>query len=175
MIPVEASAQRSDVTAGAPACPVCSREAREGLAPFDQLPDELKRLVAANSPGEVAAVCVRCLELFERARVQLEKYAAIFEQGRYVLPTWLRLGADERFTGRGVCMAFLDSGFYQHPDLTTPASRILAYHNIMPCAQDSSSCAPSAMPAWSRGIRFFRPPHRLRQSPSAGWMIRTRS
>src|SRR2546423_12940576 len=132
MVSVEASAQRSDVTAAAPACPVCSREAREGLAPFEQLPDELKRLVAANAPGGVEAVCVRCLELFERARVQLEKYAAVFEQGRYVLPTWLRLGADERFTGRGVTIAFLDSGFYHHPDLTTPESRILAYPNIAP-------------------------------------------
>ncbi|HYG79476.1 MAG TPA: S8 family serine peptidase, partial [Pyrinomonadaceae bacterium] len=58
--------------------------------------------------------------------------AAVFEQGRQVLPTWLRLGADERFTGRGVTIAFLDSGFYAHPDLTTPHSRILAYHNIVP-------------------------------------------
>ncbi|PYS95880.1 MAG: serine protease [Acidobacteria bacterium] len=128
----EPSTQRSEVATGVPACPVCSREAGEGLAPFERLPDELKRLVAANAPGDVETVCVRCLELFERARVQLEKYAAVFEQGRYVLPTWLRLGADERFTGRGVTIAFLDSGFYQHPDLTTPESRILAYHNIAP-------------------------------------------
>ena len=128
----EPSTQRSEVATGVPACPVCSREAGEGLVPFERLPDELKRLVAANAPADVEAVCVRCLELFERARVQLEKYAAVFEQGRYVLPTWLRLGADERFTGRGVTIAFLDSGFYQHPDLTTPESRILAYHNIAP-------------------------------------------
>src|ERR1051326_8764270 len=132
MISDEAEPQHSDVPAGRPVCPVCQREAGEGFAPFDQLPDELKRLVAANSPGEVGALCVRCLELFERARVQSEKYAAVFEQGRYVLPTWLRLGADERFTGRGVTIAFLDSGFYQHPDLTTPQSRILVYHNIVP-------------------------------------------
>src|ERR671937_3199387 len=89
-------------------------------------------MISVEVPGGVAAVCVRCLELFERARVQLEKYAAVFEQGRYVLPTWLRLGADERFTGRGVTIAFLDSGFYPHPDLTTPQSRILAYHNAVP-------------------------------------------
>ncbi|MBV8856502.1 MAG: S8 family serine peptidase [Acidobacteria bacterium] len=78
------------------------------------------------------AVCPRCLELFGRARAQLEKYAAVFEQGRQVLPTWLRLGAHEHFTGRGITIAFLDSGFYPHPDLTTPHSRILAYHNISP-------------------------------------------
>ncbi len=49
-----------------------------------------------------------------------------------MLPTWLRLGAHEHFTGRGVTIAFLDSGFYPHPDLTTPHSRILEYHNIVP-------------------------------------------
>jgi serine protease AprX len=132
MISVEESAQLSGVTAGRVVCPVCLRESGDGLAPLDQLPEELKRLIAANAPGEVGAVCARCLELFERARAQSRKYAAVFEQGRYVLPTWLRLGADERFTGRGVGIAFLDSGFYPHPDLTTPQSRILVYHNIVP-------------------------------------------
>jgi len=124
----------SDVPAGRPACPVCGRESGEGLAPFEHLPEELKRLVSANAPAgrEVAALCPRCVQLFERAHRQSEKYAAVFEQGRYVLPTWLRLGADERFTGRGVTVAFLDSGFYPHPDLTTPESRILVYHNIAP-------------------------------------------
>ena len=34
-----------------------------------------------------------------------------------VIPTADRLKVDPRFTGRGVTIAFLDSGFYQHPDL----------------------------------------------------------
>jgi serine protease AprX len=121
-----------EVPAGRPVCPVCWRESEEGLAPFDALPGELKSLISANTPGEVGAVCPRCVQLFERAHAQLEKYAAVFEQGRRVLPTWLRLGAHEQFTGRGVTIAFLDSGFYPHPDLTTPQSRILEYHNIVP-------------------------------------------
>ncbi len=129
---IEEPAHASDVPAGRPGCPVCSREAGEGMTPFDALPEELRRLISANAPEGVTAVCARCVKLFTRAHAQLEKYAAVFEQGRRVLPTWLRLGADERFTGRGVTIAFLDSGFYQHPDLTTPHSRILAYHNIVP-------------------------------------------
>jgi serine protease AprX len=48
-----------------------------------------------------------------------------------ILPIGERLGADERFAGRGVTIAFLDSGFYAHPDLTTPRSRILAYHDML--------------------------------------------
>lgn len=133
-ISVGPPAAHSDAAAGRPACPVCGREAQEGLSPFEYLSDDLKRLASANSPGDgpPAAVCARCVRLFERASRQLEKYAAVFEQGRYVLPTWLRLGADDRFRGRGVTVAFLDSGFYSHPDLVEPESRILAYHNITP-------------------------------------------
>lgn len=122
----------SEVPAGRPACPVCRREAGEGLTPFDQLPGELREMISANAPDGVQAVCPRCLELFGRARAQAEKYAAVFEQGRHVLPTWLRLGAHEHITGRNVTIAFLDSGFYPHPDLTTPHSRILEYRNIVP-------------------------------------------
>jgi serine protease AprX len=56
----------------------------------------------------------------------------IFRDGAYhILPTPLRVGADERFTGRGVTMAFIDSGFYPHPDLARPVSRIAAYVNIV--------------------------------------------
>lgn len=49
-----------------------------------------------------------------------------------VHPTPLRVGADERFTGRGVTIAFLDSGFYPHPDLTQPENRVLCYTSTSP-------------------------------------------
>ncbi|MFT3773498.1 MAG: S8 family serine peptidase [Minicystis sp.] len=38
-----------------------------------------------------------------------------------------RLHAHPKYTGRGVVMAFVDSGFYPHPDLTSPRRRIKAY------------------------------------------------
>ncbi|MGH9958496.1 MAG: hypothetical protein ACREBC_15410, partial [Pyrinomonadaceae bacterium] len=47
-----------------------------------------------------------------------------------VIPTHLRLGADARYTGKGVTIAFLDSGFYPHPDLLEPTSRIVGYHDL---------------------------------------------
>ena len=52
-------------------------------------------------------------------------------RGRSPLPVCDRIGADHRFTGRGVVAAFLDSGFYAHPDLTTPHSRIRAYYDLI--------------------------------------------
>jgi serine protease AprX len=47
-----------------------------------------------------------------------------------VIPTADRLNADPRFAGRGVTIAFLDSGFHQHPDLVEPNNRVVAFHDI---------------------------------------------
>lgn len=47
-----------------------------------------------------------------------------------ILPTPLRLGADERFRGRGVTIAFIDAGFYPHPDLVEPGTRILRFVDV---------------------------------------------
>lgn len=44
-----------------------------------------------------------------------------------VVPTPLRLNAHPHFTGQGVTIALLDSGFQPHPDLTQPKSRIVAF------------------------------------------------
>jgi serine protease AprX len=43
------------------------------------------------------------------------------------LPTPLRMRADPRFTGRGVTMAMIDSGFYPHVELIRPRNRIKAW------------------------------------------------
>src|SRR5215207_1713595 len=52
-------------------------------------------------------------------------------QNRFaVIPTPERLKADPRYTGRGVGLAFLDSGFYPHPDLVEPRSRVVAFKDI---------------------------------------------
>jgi len=47
------------------------------------------------------------------------------------LPVADRVGADQRFTGRGVVAAFLDAGFYAHPDLTEPENRIRDYVDLV--------------------------------------------
>jgi serine protease AprX len=47
-----------------------------------------------------------------------------------VIPTPVRLDALKRYRGHGVTIAFLDSGFYPHPDLVSPVNRILAYHDV---------------------------------------------
>ncbi|HKV37428.1 MAG TPA: S8 family serine peptidase [Pyrinomonadaceae bacterium] len=64
------------------------------------------------------------------------------------LPVPVRMDADERFTGRGVTVAFLDSGFYAHSDLTEPVNRIVAYHNIFSPTDDISSLEKHDVASW---------------------------
>jgi serine protease AprX len=47
-----------------------------------------------------------------------------------VIPTPLRLNANPEYSGKGVTVAFLDSGFYPHPDLTSPVNRVIAYEDL---------------------------------------------
>src|SRR5262245_11460341 len=67
---------------------------------------------------------------------------------RFAVPsTPERFGADGRFRGRGVTIAFLDSGFHPHPDIAR-SGRILAYHDVHdPAARLDSEEAPSS-DAW---------------------------
>ncbi len=50
---------------------------------------------------------------------------------REPLPIAERIGADSSRTGRGIVTAFIDSGFFDHPDLITPHSRIHAYYDVI--------------------------------------------
>src|SRR5918995_5395047 len=64
------------------------------------------------------------------------------------LPVPARMDADERYTGRGVTIAFLDSGFYAHKDLTEPVNRIVAYHSIFATEDDPSFLEKSDVASW---------------------------
>lgn len=133
-----------------PLCPVCGRDTPEGRIPLTELDEDMQVMIAANAAADVlvADVCPRCVALFERAKAQIQSDAAIFEQGGHVLSTPLRLDADDRFTGRGVTIAFLDSGFYGHVDLTTPQNRILAYHSIVTSEGDKTTLDMPDVSSW---------------------------
>jgi serine protease AprX len=64
------------------------------------------------------------------------------------LPVPVRMDADERYTGRGVTIAFLDSGFYAHKDLTEPVNRIIAYHNIFDPNDGGSALETADVASW---------------------------
>ena len=132
-IPIARHQTAADTAAGELVCPVCSREPRGEFVALSALDNDLANLIRANAPDKrnVDGACVRCIQLFERAKDQIIADAAMLKDGSHVLSTPLRLDADERFTGKAVTIAFLDSGFYPHVDLTTPKNRIIAYHSLV--------------------------------------------
>jgi serine protease AprX len=115
-------------------CPICYRT----LDPADRMagpavdPD-LIALVAANTPGwePRLGLCRDCGRRFTTALEYLRAHdTGVDLDGLPILPTPLRIGAPDEFRGRGVTIAFLDAGFFAHPDLVEPRDRIVKYVDI---------------------------------------------
>jgi serine protease AprX len=77
-------------------------------------------------------LCSRCVDFF-RSEILIEQrilpaigphFAIKTADDFIVIPTALRLNADPRFTGKGVTICFIDSGFFPHPDLVVTKNRI---------------------------------------------------
>jgi serine protease AprX len=68
--------------------------------------------------------------------------------GRRILPIADRLHADTDYAGRGVTVAFIDSGFFAHPDLTAGRDRIRAYHDIHAPEAGRDALAQANASAW---------------------------
>lgn len=130
-------------------CQIC-RRVNEPQVPLAGLPDDLANFLkgSVQVAGELGNVCGGCIEIFSRAKAQVESHQLVFDQTDHVLPTPLRMNADERFTGRGVTIAFLDSGFYAHDDLTNPENRIVAYHSIFDAEDDRTSLETTDVASW---------------------------
>jgi serine protease AprX len=90
---------------------------------------EVATLVGANTPGWTVddGLCRECARRFATALDELRRHGA---PPGAILPTPLRLGALDAYRGRGITIAFLDSGFYAHPDLVEPEDRIIAYVDV---------------------------------------------
>jgi serine protease AprX len=149
-LPIARPPMSADIAAGEQVCPVCSREAKNEFVPLEALSEDTQNLIRANASdaNHFQAVCARCARLFERAKEHILSDAAMNKDGSFVLSTPLRLDADERFTGKNVTIAFLDSGFYPHKDLTEPANRILAYQNMNATDGEVASLWQSDVASW---------------------------
>jgi len=133
--PRPASGEAASTVGGAtPLCPVCRRRAGAAdLLGGSGLTDDLVRLVTANMPGwqPELGLCRECVRRFAKAHAYLvAHHPRLAGEAQGILPTPLRLGALERYKGRGVTVAFLDSGFHAHPDLVGPRDRILRYVDV---------------------------------------------
>ena len=116
-------------------CPICFREVdASNIAPPEAVDDIVRSMLTVNThrwePGR--DICLDCLGRYIRRRDELAAaFPQFAEQEIKVIPTPMRLDASSEFRGRGVTIAFLDSGFYAHPDLTRPHNRILKYANLV--------------------------------------------
>jgi serine protease AprX len=127
-------------------CPVCSRELnREMITSPDAIDESLHPLLAVNmhrwEPGK--EICIDCIRRYSRLHDELSAAFPNFaEQELKVLPTPMRLDAPDELRGRGVTIAFLDSGFYAHPDLAQPHNRIVKYANLVERAKPADLTTP---------------------------------
>ena len=113
----------------------------------DAVDESLHPLLAVNmhswEPGK--HICAECIHRYSRLRDELSAAFPHFaEQELKVVPTPMRLDAPDEFRGRGITIAFLDSGFYAHPDLSKPRNRILKYANLVERAKPSDLTTPQA-------------------------------
>ncbi len=138
-------------------CSVCCRDLEEGHLYFQSsVPAEVRELLQANLPrwNPKEGVCGDCVERFARAKARVGLYLpGTAGNGRVgkelkILPTPLRLGASPRYVGRGVTIAFLDSGFYNHPDLVRPVNRILKYVNIVTGSDNPDELVTNDVSSW---------------------------
>jgi serine protease AprX len=109
-------------------CSICLA-ARATLDP----PPELDALIRINLPwlgSEDIVCCASCARRFRRALSHFRAAGLADGSSSPILPTGLRLGASTRYRGRGVTVAFLDAGFFAHPDLVTPRDRIRDYIDV---------------------------------------------
>lgn len=132
-------------------CPLCGRPGNQLLSEAELGDDELIALIRQSAPGwsPGRGLCPSCLGLFRGGLDRFRSNPTIFRDGRlHILPTPLRVGADERYTGRGVTIALLDSGFYPHPDLVQPSNRILHYENIVDPNFDPAEIGHPDVSSW---------------------------
>src|SRR5579871_6426640 len=115
-------------------CPLCNSEVTtEKLVNRHDLDETVTGLIQGNEPNwrPDQRICIDCAAKYVESRNKLEQYHPKFlGEGLSILPTPLRVGAVSELTGRGITIAFLDSGFYAHPDLVEPDNRIKKYINI---------------------------------------------
>lgn len=131
-------------------CPFC-----QTLTPPDDLVEAHQYAFWHKTDG----ACPACIQQMLLQTLLWQGDAALHEQIQTewpldaeaafgALPTPLRLHADPRFSGRGVAIAILDSGFYPHPDLIQPINRIRAWVDATTEPVTAVFFQPDEIPHW---------------------------
>lgn len=122
-------------------CPLCHDQVEKLLYRYHLGNERLViDRIRMHNPGwtENDGACSRCVDYYHTEIIREQRILP--EVGPFfpvksaddfiILPTGLRMDADPRFTGKGVTICFIDSGFYLHPDLVQHQSRIKATLSI---------------------------------------------
>ena len=124
---------RLDTTEAARECPFCRSELGGSASAAVDVEPQVLLVILTNNPWwrPEAGICADCSARFVEAYEQARSHYPAFARGTVpILPTPVRLLASDEWTGKGVTVAFLDSGFYAHPDLVEPRDRILRYVDV---------------------------------------------
>ena len=122
-------------------CPICHQPLDQVLLTIQpKIEDHIARILNEAHPNwkPEDGACLDCIhDTVERAikacsvtSLQAElltPFPVYARDEKRLLPTPIRVHANPNFTGRGITIAFLDSGFYPHPDFLQPENRILCY------------------------------------------------
>lgn len=133
-------------------CPLCGDKVDKLLFRYhiDNEKVVLQKIKDRNPEwSETDGVCSRCVDYYHTE--VLMQQSLLPEIGPYfpvksaddfiILPTPLRVDADARFTGRGVTICFIDSGFFLHPDLIAHKNRIKKIVDITSSSTKSQASA----------------------------------
>lgn len=129
-------------------CPVCRRQLdSRAITTSDAVDASLHPLLAVNmhawQPGK--PICIDCIRRYSRLHDELTAAFPHFaDQELKVIPTPMRLDAPDEFRGRNITIAFLDAGFFAHPDLARPRNRILKYANLVERTKQTDLTTPQA-------------------------------
>ncbi|HEX5655030.1 MAG TPA: S8 family serine peptidase [Chitinophagaceae bacterium] len=116
-------------------CPLCLDRVDKHLYRY-HLDGERKVIeqIKARNPewSQADGACSRCVDYYHTEVVMQQRilpeigphFSVRSADDFIILPTGLRLDADQRYTGKNVTICFIDSGFYPHPDLTAYKNRV---------------------------------------------------
>jgi len=101
-------------------------------------------------------ICGRCVDYYHtevimqhRILPEIGPYFPVKSKDDFIiLPTGLRLDADARYTGKGVTICFIDSGFYLHPDLIAHQNRVKKVVDITDSKKTKNYFTESHKEAW---------------------------
>src|SRR5258706_6694998 len=96
--------------------------------------------IKQHNPGWTITdgACSRCVDYYhteivmqQRILPEIGPYFPIKSADDFIiLPTGLRLNINQRYTGKGITICFIDSGFYLHPDIKAHSNRIKKVFDI---------------------------------------------